>query len=583
MRRPSIAGSLRVALIGLTLLLAVIAALGVASLYHARQRYEDTLGNTAQLATAAAEVATASVVLDDVRSSYNSAAPHARAAALAALNSTRAAYEIAANHELGFALGSGVSTTLVRNETTATSPEAVLAAAAKIQDRAHARQTAAQQTAQSQSRRALILITVAGLIALLGSLALVASLIRSMRSPIDSLLDATRRLASGDLQKRVDPDGPTELRELALAFNAMADDLELATNRVEQERARLATTIASLGDGLLVTEPDSTVIAQVNPRAEELVPELTPGTKTDRRNSPLPSRKALADGEVELEHRGRTLSVTAASLGQDRSAGTVWTIRDVTERARLERAKSEFIATASHELRSPLTSIKGFVELLAASPKGMSARQREFVSIILRSSERLVTLVDDMLDVARLEADHVEIKIEVVDVGAIVTELIELMGPRIADKRQSLTLELDPVVQPALADPQRLRQIIANLVTNAHLYTPANGSIVVRVSADGQLVKLEVIDSGVGMNREQTERIFDRFYRGGEDRSSPGTGLGLSIVKSLVELHQGMISVASEPGGGTTFTVLLPAAPTTAAAAPPKLAASPRKSRAKAR
>jgi signal transduction histidine kinase len=561
MQRPSIARSLRIALIGLTLLLAVIAAIGVASLYRARQRYEDTLGNSAQLATAAAEVGTASLVLDEVRASYINAAPgRAHDAALGALNRTVAAYNVAARNELQLARGSRTTTALVHAEINATSPVAALGAAATIQNHEHQRQTAAQRTAQSQSRRALIVIAAAGLIALLGSLALVASLIRSMRGPIDALLDATQRLAAGDLDKRTDPTGPTELRDLAVAFNAMADDLQQATRRLEQERTRLATTIASLGDGLLVTEPDSTVIAQVNPRATELVPELKPGTKTNRRGSPLPALKSLNGGEVELEHHGRTLSVTAAALGAGHSEGTVWTVRDVTARARLERAKSEFISTASHELRSPLTSIKGFVELLAASPAGMNARQQEFVSIILRSSERLVTLVDDMLDVARLEADHVEMTLRAVDVGEVVSDVIELMGARIAEKQQTLRSETEPTTAWALADPQRLRQIIANLVTNAHLYTPEGGEIVVRVSGTAETVKVAVSDNGVGIVTEQLERIFDRFYRAGQDRSSPGTGLGLSIVKSLVELHQGSIAVSSEPGVGTTFTLMIPAA-----------------------
>jgi signal transduction histidine kinase len=591
MQRPSIARSLRIALIGLTLLLAVIAALGVASLYHARQRYEDTLGNTAQLATAAAEVATASVVLDEVRAEFNRAAPgRAHTAALVSLNQTMAAYDVAAKNEMAVARGSRATTTLVRNEINAPNLVVTLRAAATIQDLEHNRQTSAQRTVQSQSRDALILIAVAGLIALLGSLALVASLIRSMRDPIDSLLDATQRLAAGDLDKRTDPSGPTELRDLALAFNAMADDLQQATTRLEQERSRLATTIASLGDGLLVTEPGSTVIAQVNPRAEELVPELLPGTKTNRRGSPLPALKSLDGAEVELEHRGRTLSVTAAALGSGHSGGTVWTVRDVTERARLERAKSEFIATASHELRSPLTSIQGFVELLAASPAGMDARQQEFVSIILRSSERLVLLVDDMLDIARFEADHVEMTLGAVEVSELVNELIELMGARIAEKQQTLRSEAEGTVKRALADPSRLRQIIANLLTNAHLYTPEGGEIVVRLSGDDEMVKIAVSDNGAGIADEQLERIFDRFYRGGQDRSSRGTGLGLSIVKSLVELHQGTIEVSSEPGAGTTFTVLIPAAspttplaPSTAAVLPRTTTASPRKPRAKAR
>ena len=125
--------------------------------------------------------------------------------------------------------------------------------------------------------------------------------------------------------------------------------------------------------------------------------------------------------------------MTAALLGSE-TDGVVWTVRDMSERARLERAKSEFVATASHELRSPLTSIKGFVELLERSPEGMSERQREFVDIILKSTDRLVDLVNDLLDVARIEADHVEINRRPIDVGEAVTEVTELMGPRIAQQ-----------------------------------------------------------------------------------------------------------------------------------------------------
>ena len=141
----------------------------------------------------------------------------------------------------------------------------------------------------------------------------------------------------------------------------------------------------------------------------------------------------------------------------------VWTVRDMSERARLERAKSEFVATASHELRSPLTSIKGFVELLERSPEGMSERQREFVDIILKSTDRLVDLVNDLLDVARIEADHVEINRRPIDVGEAVTEVTELMGPRIANKGQQLDVHIAPTLPLAMADPSRVRQIVANL------------------------------------------------------------------------------------------------------------------------
>ncbi len=231
----------------------------------------------------------------------------------------------------------------------------------------------------------------------------------------------------------------------------------------------------------------------------------------------------------------------------------------MTERAELERAKSEFVATASHELRSPLTSIKGFVELLKGSAENMSERQLEFVDIILKSTDRLVDLVNDLLDVARIEAKHVEINRRPIDAGEAIREVIDLMAPRIAAKEQELGTYIAPALPLALADSARVRQIVANLLTNAHLYTPTGGRIHVGVEGDRAWVQIVVEDSGVGMTEEQRSRVFERFYRG-RSESTPGTGLGLAIVKSLVELHHGQIEVDSKPGRGTRFTVRLPMA-----------------------
>ncbi len=432
--------------------------------------------------------------------------------------------------------------------------------AAQVQERQQARQSDARAKARSDSRRAVVLIAVAGVLALVGALALVTALVGGMRRPLDELVGATRSLAAGELERRVEPSGPRELRDLGSAFNIMGADLAAAHRRIDDERRRLAVTIESLGDALLVTEADGVTITAVNPRAADLLPELSIGGPVDSPGSPLPPLDQALAGEVVIEHHDRTLSITAARLGSD-TDGVVWTARDISDRARLERAKSEFVATASHELRSPLTSIKGFVELLERSPEGMSARQREWVDIILRSTDRLVDLVNDLLDVARIEADHVEINRRPIDVGEAVREVTELMGPRIAEKHQQLGVYIAPTLPMALADPGRIRQIVANLLTNAHLYTADAGRIHVGVEPDRAWVQITIADSGVGMTREETEHVFERFYRGADGGSaSPGTGLGLAIVKSLVELHGGEISVESELGVGTTFRVLLPSA-----------------------
>ena len=230
-----------------------------------------------------------------------------------------------------------------------------------------------------------------------------------------------------------------------------------------------------------------------------------------------------------------------------------------------ERARSEFMATASHELRSPLTSIKGFAELLTRGPYAASipAREREFVEIIGRSADRLVDLVDELLDVARLNSDQSVVDRRPVDVGEAVHETVELLGARIAGKHQQIGIYIAPTLPPALADANKLRQVIGNLVTNAHLYTPEGGRIHVGAEADRAWVRIIVADSGIGMTAEEAEHVFDRFYRApGCDGGVPGTGLGLAIVKSLVNVQGGEVSVASRPGGGSAFEVRLPSAPT---------------------
>jgi signal transduction histidine kinase/DNA-binding response OmpR family regulator len=579
MRRLSIARSLRVALIGLTLVLALIAALGVSSLYSARQGYENTLAASASLGTAAANLTTAGIAEEEVlRDASGPGAAAARTQAATDFSASAATARALARSDppsakllaAQIAAETRARTLLVQGDLAGASAlhgplASARALATRLQARQNVRQAAARGKARSDSRRAVLLVAIAGLLALLGALTLITALVSAMRQPLDALVDATGALATGSLERRVEPSGPRELQDLGAAFNAMGDDLATAQRRIEEERLRLAVTIESLGDALIVTEPDSMTIAAVNPRASELVPELVVAGRIDPDDGPLPSLESALAGETVVEHGGRTLSITAAKLGSSQD-GIVWTVRDMSERARLEQAKSDFVATASHELRSPLTSIKGFVELLDRSPENMSPRQREFVDIILRSTDRLVELVNDLLDVARIEADRVEITKRPIDIGEAVREVAELMGPRIADKHQQLGVYVAPALPMALADPGRVRQIVANLLTNAHLYTGEGGRIHIGVEPDRAWVQILVEDSGIGMDKEESSRVFDRFYRAraarpdGGSGSISGTGLGLSIVKSLVELHDGEIEVESEVGRGTVFKVLLPAA-----------------------
>jgi signal transduction histidine kinase/ActR/RegA family two-component response regulator/HAMP domain-containing protein len=525
--RLSIARSLRVALLGLALVLAVIAGLGVAGLYSARQRYEDRLAAAYGLQASAGRLLAASVIAE---ASHSAAARQAFATEVA--RARQLARDDARSEQLvaRAVRGAGAARTAV----------------AALSARQSQRIADARHTARHDTRIAVAVIVAGGALALLAALALVAALVASLRRPLDDLVGATARLADGDLTARVSEDGPGELRALAGSFNVMAADLERATKRIESERARLDTTIRSLTDGLLVVGTDGT-IEHANERARYLLPDP----------SVLPPAQDALGGEVTLEHNGRTLVLTAAQLAGD--AGMAWTVRDATERTRLERLKSEFVATASHELRSPLTSIKGFIELLAADAS-LSERQQEFVDIVAVSTNRLVDLVNDLLDVARVEAGRAEVHRRPTDLREIVQEVATLMHPRIDAKQQRLDLDLPDELPPALADPARIRQVLTNLLTNAHLYTAKGGRLAVTAREAGRYVALDVADEGRGMTDDEARHAFERFYRAGESDGG-GTGLGLAIVQSLVELHDGRIDLETEPGRGSRFTVLIPQAP----------------------
>ena len=573
MRKLSIGRAVRVGLMGVTLLLGAVSAFAVAGIFEERQDYEDKLADSYELQVSAGRLLTAGVLEAAVLTRRDVRAARARALA-------QEAFEEEARTAARLARDDAESARIVRRRIAAqerarrvaqsgrraeNAPDplgsALLTArelSRELSARQRARRAEAREDVDDETQRLVTIAIVTGGGALLAAMALIALLVASMRRPLDDLVEATGKLADGDVDARVDPSGPKELRQLAESFNAMAEQLDAAQQRVAAERQRLAITIESLGDALVVCDSDGRV-ASVNPRAAELVPALVPGADSEGPESPLPPRDEAMRSEVVIERDDRILAVTAADLGSE-GGGIVWTIRDISERARLERMKTEFVATASHELRSPLTSIKGFVELLSRS-EGLDERQQEFVDVILLSTNRLVDLVNDLLDVARIEAGQIEIHPRPTDIVEAVREVTTLIGPRIADKQQHLEVHLPRVMPSALADPARVRQIVTNLLTNAHLYTAPGGRIGVAVTPEDQGIAVRVSDTGRGMSPEERDHVFERFYRGADGRTAPGTGLGLSIVKSLVDLHGGAIEVDSTLGEGSVFTVRFPRQP----------------------
>jgi signal transduction histidine kinase len=237
--------------------------------------------------------------------------------------------------------------------------------------------------------------------------------------------------------------------------------------------------------------------------------------------------------------------------------------RRAGERDQLDRMKDEFVLTTSHELRSPLTAVQGFAELLMLERERLSPKQAETVEVILDNTRHLVRLLNDLLDLARSNAGRLTIRPVPVDVGQMVEEAMRTMRGQIEARGQRLVERIDPDLPRVNADADRIRQVLVNLLTNANEYCPEGTTIEVTAERAWPDVEIAVIDDGPGIPGEQVEHIFERFTRGeaGLTQRVGGTGLGLAISKSLVELHGGTISVDSTPGSGSVFHFRLPAIP----------------------
>ena len=267
----------------------------------------------------------------------------------------------------------------------------------------------------------------------------------------------------------------------------------------------------------------------------------------------------LAEGDLSARVKVGGLSETAA-LGSAFNEMAADLQRQAGERDRLDRMKDEFVLTASHELRSPLTSVQGFAELLMLDREKLTPKQAETVEIILDNTRHLVRLLNDLLDLARSDAGRLTIKPVPTEAAPLIAEVVRTMRGQTEAAEQVLGEDVADGLPPLRVDPDRIRQVLLNLLTNAHEYCPERASIRVSARRIGANVEISVKDDGPGIPPDQLEHIFERFTRGdaGLTQRVGGTGLGLAISKSLVELHGGAIGAESVPGEGSTFSILLP-------------------------
>lgn len=396
---------------------------------------------------------------------------------------------------------------------------------------------------------------------------------RRITRPLDKFAQVAERISSGDFAGRAPADDTEELGRLGQTFNTMADRLQQTIAEISEERTKIEAIIAGMSDALVATDRRGRIVL-LNRAAEEML-----GVRRDavggRPVSEVVGENRLAAMFEDATTRGRVgvdelppgllgdrvVEAHCAPIqGEDGGiAGAVAVLRDVTDLRQSERLRRELTANVSHELRTPLTSIKGFAETLLAGAMADEETRRRFLTIIDSEADRLVKLVDDLMDLSRLESKRVALELRAVDVGELVSQTVDKLRP-LAESANLDLHEETPRGIVVSADADRLEQVVTNLIDNALKYTPAGGRIDVAVYAQNGEVALSVSDTGRGIPPEDLPRVFERFYRSDRSRTrvSGGTGLGLAIAKHIVEAHGGHISVRSRLNEGTTFVVTLP-------------------------
>jgi len=387
-----------------------------------------------------------------------------------------------------------------------------------------------------------------------------------------SLTEVARRMADGDLTTRARQTGDDEFGELGRALDQLAKNLSRTLGELREERDRLGGILAGMQEGVLLLDRAGHIYV-LNPSLREMLlvgPDSVGKTVLEVvRHAEL--KELLDQGRRSLEPvtreidfgslQPRRLLVRAAQLPGDQG-GLLAVFVDVTEVRRLESLRREFVANVSHELRTPVTAVRSAAETLLNAAADDPVGARAFIGIIERNAERLHDLVEDLLDLSRIESRGLKLTIEALDIDRVYDQVLSLFSERAAKRGTALENETQDELPRVLADRRALEHVLTNLVDNAVKYCP-NSTIRLRAIAHDQNVELLVEDNGPGIEARHLPRLFERFYRvdAGRSRDIGGTGLGLSIVKHMVEAMGGSVRVESKPGVGTKFSVVLKSEP----------------------
>lgn len=410
------------------------------------------------------------------------------------------------------------------------------------------------------------------LVGLAAGFALCGIRLARLRRSMAALASDARDVAQGQPRRPLSQDGDGRVADLRLAITEMAHALGTQVAAAEAEHARLAAILETMADGVIVLDAAGSVVV-INQAAAQLVGAHV-GDARGRslvevaRDYDLASavRTALREGTaqrrlVEIGHPGRQVQVVCTPLIRSTSEKQVLLVlQDVTDLQRADTVRREFVANVSHELRTPVASLKALAETLADAALDDPPAARSFVGRMLVEADRLAQLVEELLELARLEGGRASGQPERIDLPGLVTRAAERLRALADGQGVDLIVEANTALLNVLGDAARLERAVVNLVDNAVKFTPAGGEVRVRCWQLESEVLVSVADTGMGIAREDQARVFERFYKTDRARSSGGSGLGLAIAKHTVQAMGGRIWAESEEGKGSTFFIALPSA-----------------------
>lgn len=414
-------------------------------------------------------------------------------------------------------------------------------------------------------------VLVAILLAVLITAPVSLGLGKKVTEPVERLIEFTRYVSQGEFGRQVRVKSNDEIGELAATLNHMAATINEKVKQVSEGKNQLEAVLTSMISGVIFVDHKGQ-INLINPAAEKFLSFMGTGLPYDVsiKNPELANaiKNVLASGQVAEQEIRINMEETylkviiSPILNQSGSlSGIVAVLHDITEIKKLERMRREFVANVSHELKTPVTAIKGFTETLLDGAMNDRETSCEFIEIIDGETERLSRLIQDLLELSKIESKKVKLNNEQVDISKIVQNIVIKMHGQI--EKAGLTIYLDLPVKPVTAalDLDMIGQVMLNLVDNAVKYTPAGGMIKIAVAEKNEDIIVSVLDNGFGIPSDDLNRVFERFYRVDKARSrdAGGTGLGLSIVKHIIEdVYGGKVGVKSKPGSGSEFYFTLP-------------------------